>query len=115
VDLTGDQLADAANAMVTMKARFFGRGCDEAKAYVNDDLLVIVMRRCFLQFEEELIKRDREDAVRGVRLAWQAELAPEITSRIEEITGMKVRDYHSQVMTRADVAVEMFLLEAQRG
>ena len=115
MDLTGDQLSQAANAMVTMKARFFGRGCDEAKAYLNDDVLLVVMRNCFLQFEEELIKRDREDVVREVRLAWQSELAPEITGKIEEITGMKVRDYHSQVMTQADAAVEMFLLEPSSG
>jgi uncharacterized protein YbcI len=110
VNLSGQQLADAASAMVTMKAQFFGRGADEAKSYVNDEFLIVVMKGCFLQFENELIARGRDDAVRDLRLTWQAEMAPEIVGRIEEITAMKVLDYHSQVMTKADVALEMFLL-----
>jgi uncharacterized protein YbcI len=115
MNLSGEQLADAASAMVKMKAQFFGRGADEAKSYVNDDFLIVVMRGCFLQFEDELIARGREDVVRDVRLAWQSEMAPEITGSIEQITGMRVVDYHSQVMTKADVALEMFLLAPADG
>jgi uncharacterized protein YbcI len=45
-----------------------------------------------------------------LRLTWQEELDAEITQQIERITGLKVLDYHSQILVRARVIVELFLI-----
>jgi uncharacterized protein YbcI len=113
LDLPGRTLAEVADGVVGLLARFYGRGAEEAKAFLNDDLLVVVMRGTFLEFEHELIARDREDVVREVRLIWQGELAEEITAKVAAITGHQVRDYHSQVLTKADLTIELFLLAAE--
>jgi uncharacterized protein YbcI len=111
VELSGRTLAEVADAIVALLASSFGRGAEEAKAFQNDDLLVVVMRGTFMEFEQELVKRGREDAVRDVRLAWQGEMADEVMGRVASLTGHEVLDYHSQVLTRANVTIELFLLD----
>jgi uncharacterized protein YbcI len=110
IGLSGAVLSETANAVSKLKAEFFGRGPEGCKAYLNDNLLVIVLRGGLLDVEETLIERGRADKVRDLRLTWQEELADEAIQEIEKITGLKVLDYHSQILVRARVIVELFLL-----
>jgi hypothetical protein len=45
-----------------------------------------------------------------LRLTWEEELDAEMTQQVERVTGLKVLDYHSQVLLRARVIVELFLV-----
>lgn len=110
INLTGEVLSEVANAVSKIKADFFGRGPEGGKAYVNDDLLVVVLRGGLLDVEETLIDRGRADKVRDLRVTWQEELEVEMTQQVERITGLKVLDYHSQILVRARVIVELFLI-----
>jgi uncharacterized protein YbcI len=110
IGLSGEVLSETANAVSKIKAEFFGRGPEGGKAYLNDNLLVIVLRGGLLDVEETLIKRGRADKVRDLRVTWQEEVEDKVTQQIEEITGLKVLDYHSQILVRARVIVELFLL-----
>ena len=58
-----------------------------------------------------MLSRGRDDFVRNVRLAWQDEIGEEMMISVERITGMRVTDYHSQVLLKAGLAIEMFTLE----
>jgi uncharacterized protein YbcI len=110
IQLAGEKLAEVANAVSKVKANFYGRGPEGAKAYLNDNLLVVVLRGGFLDVEETLIERGRSDKVRDLRITWEEELEAEMTQEVERVTGLKVSDYHSQVLIRARVIVELFLL-----
>jgi len=110
ISLAGEVLSETANAVSKIKADFFGRGPEGAKAYLNDNLLVVVLRGGLLEVEETLIERGRADKVRDLRITWQEELDGEITQQIERITGLKVLDYHSQILVHAQVIVELFLI-----
>ena len=110
IGLSGEVLSDAVNAVSKIMAEFYGRGPEGGKAYLNDNLLVIVLRGGLLDVEETLIERGRADKVRDLRLTWQEEIEGETTQEIEKITGLKVLDYHSQILVRAGVIVELFLL-----
>jgi uncharacterized protein YbcI len=110
IKLAGEMLSEVANAVSKTKADFFGRGPEGGKAYLNDDLLVVVLRGGLLDVEETLIQRGRADKVRDLRVTWQEELDDEITQQIERITGLKVLDYHSQILVRERVIVELFLI-----
>jgi uncharacterized protein YbcI len=110
VNLTGAMLSEAGNAVSKIKAEFFGRGPEATKAYLNDNLLVVVLNGGLLEVEQTLIERGRPDKVRDLRLTWQEELNDEITQQIERVTGLEVLDYHSQILVRAQVVVELFLL-----
>jgi uncharacterized protein YbcI len=110
IGLSGEVLSETANAVSKIKAEFFGRGPEGGKAYLNDNLLVIVLRGGLLDVEETLIERGRADKVRDLRVTWQEEVEDEMTQQVEKITGLKVLDYHSQILVHAQVIVELFLL-----
>jgi uncharacterized protein YbcI len=110
IHLSGEVLSETANAVSRIKAEFFGKGPEGGKAYLNDNLLVVVLHGGLLDVEETLIKRGRADKVRDLRITWQEEMEDEMTQEIERITGLKVLDYHSQILVRAQVIVELFLL-----
>lgn len=112
VELSGEELSQAAAAVVSLKAEFYGRGPEEAKAFLNDNLLVIVLRGGFLDVEETLIERGRADVVRDLRTTWEAEVTTDITAAIERATGYQVADYHSQVLVATRTVVELFILAA---
>jgi uncharacterized protein YbcI len=111
IELSGRTLAEVADTIVAVLASSYGRGADEAKAFLNDDVLLVVMRGTLMEFEQELIRRGRDDVVRDVRLAWQSEMADELRGKVAALTGYPVRDYHSQVLTKANVTMELFLLD----
>jgi uncharacterized protein YbcI len=71
-----------------------------------------VLRGGLLQVEQFMLGQGREHFVREVRLAWQDEIAQTMIGAVERITGCHVRDYHSQVLLKAELAIEMFALEA---
>jgi hypothetical protein len=62
-----------------------------------------------------MLSRGRDDFVREVRLAWQDEIAEEMMISVERITGLRVTDYHSQVLLKAGLAIEMFTLAPIAG
>jgi uncharacterized protein YbcI len=99
--------------LAAIQARYYGRGPEGGKAYVCDDVLVCVLRGGLLQVEEFMLAQGRETFVREVRLAWRDEIAETMTGAVERITGYRVLDYHSQVLLKAAIAVEMFVLDAE--
>jgi uncharacterized protein YbcI len=62
-----------------------------------------------------MLSRGRDDFVREVRLAWQDEIAEEMMISVERITGLRVTDYHSQVLLKAGLVIEMFTLAPIAG
>jgi uncharacterized protein YbcI len=97
-------------SLAAIQARNYGRGPEGGKAYMCDDVLFCVLRGGLLQVEQFMLAQGREKFVRDVRLAWQDEIAETMMSSVERITGHRVLDYHSQVLLKAELAIEMFVL-----
>jgi uncharacterized protein YbcI len=99
-----------ANAMVTLKKQYYGRGPDAAKAYVEDDYIFVVLEGGLTRSEETLLAHGREDLVRSYRLAFQEAIAESATGAVEELTGRRVIGYHSQIVFDPPRAFEIFVL-----
>jgi uncharacterized protein YbcI len=110
MNLSGEVLDEVTSGLAAIQARHYGRGPEGGKAYVCDDVLVCVLRGGLLQVEQYMLSKGREEFVRDVRLAWQDEIAETMTGAVERITGHRVLDYHSQVLLKAELAIEMFVL-----
>jgi uncharacterized protein YbcI len=108
--LSGRTLDEVTAALAAIHSRTYGRGPEGGKSYLCDDLLVCVLRGGRLPVEDFMLSRGRGDFVRRVRLAWQDEIAEEMMISVERITGMRVTDYHSQVLLKAELAIELFTL-----
>ena len=115
IDVAGGQpggslRAAIANAMVGLKKRYYGRGPEAAKAYLEDDYIFVVLEGGLTRNEETLLAAGKQDLVRQYRLAFQEAVGPTATGAVEELTGRKVVGYHSQVTFEPFRAYEIFAL-----
>ncbi len=105
-------LARISNEMVRAQKEFFGKGPTEAKSYLLDDLLFIVMRGGMTTAEKTMLQFGQHDQVRQFRQLFENEMTERLTGMIEELTGRKVLTYQSQVMFDPDIVVEMFVFDS---
>jgi len=108
----GSLLAQISNAFVTMQKDYWGLGPVQAKSYMMDDLLLVVMRGGMTMAERTMLDFGQEDLVRGFRQTFENEMTQNLQGLIEELTGRKVMTYQSQVLFDPFVVAELFVFEA---
>jgi uncharacterized protein YbcI len=99
-----------ANAMVAIKKRYYGRGPEGARAYVEDDYIFVVLEGGLTRNEETLLEAGKEDLVRNYRLAFQEAITEVAVGAVEELVGRRVIGYHSQIVFDPARAFEIFVL-----
>jgi uncharacterized protein YbcI len=82
-------LARISNEMVRSQKQFFGKGPTEAKSYLLDDLLVIVMRGGLTTAEKTMLEFGQPDQVRQFRQLFENEMTERLTDMIERLTGRR--------------------------
>ena len=105
-------LTRISNEMVRAQKRFFGKGPTDAKSYMLDDLLIIVMRGGLTTAEKTMLKFGQPDQVRQFRQLFENEMTERLTDMVETLTGRKVATYQSQIMFDPDLVVEMFVFDS---
>jgi uncharacterized protein YbcI len=110
----GDMLARLSDEMVRAKKQFFGKGPEQAKSYMLDDILIIVMRGGLTTAEQTMLRFGRPKLVRQYRQLFEDEMTEHLTSLVEQTTGRTVVNYQSQIMFDPDIIVEMFVFEEPR-
>ena len=104
-------LARLSTEMVRAQKEFFGKGPTQAKSYILDDMLIIVMRGGLTTAELTMLEFGQPDLVRQFRQIFENEMTGRLTGMVEELTGRKVATYQSQVMFNPNVVVEMFMFD----
>lgn len=104
-------LSQLSNEMVRAQKKFFGKGPTQAKSYILDDMLIIVMRGGLTTAEQTMLDFGKPDLVREFRQLFENEMTARLTGMVEELTGRKVATYQSQIMFDPDVVVEMFMFD----
>jgi uncharacterized protein YbcI len=107
----GDLLAQISNAFVTMQKEYWGLGPLQAKSYMMDDLLLVVMRGGLTRAERTMLDFGQEDLVRSFRQSFENEMTQNLTGKIEELTGRKVLTYQSQILFEPDIVAELFVFD----
>ena len=110
--------AQVSNAMVGLKKKFYGRGPNAAKTFVNDNYVFCVLDGGLTQNEKTLLDAGEERLVRQYRLRFQEAMTAQTTEAVERITGQRVIGYHSQIVFNPTHGIEIFILEGeptQRG
>jgi uncharacterized protein YbcI len=110
----GDLLARLSDEMVRAKKQFFGKGPEQAKSYLLDDLLIVVMRGGLTTAEQTMLRFGQQNMVRRFRQLFENEMTEVLTGLVEEATGRTVVNYQSQIMFDPDVIVEMFVFDQPR-
>jgi uncharacterized protein YbcI len=106
----GSLRAALANAMVGIKAKYYGKGPVKAKAYLVDRHVFVVMEGGLTASEEVLLAAGKADAVRSFRLTFEEAISEAAIQAVEEIVGREVLGYHSQIVFDPTFALEWFVL-----
>ncbi len=107
--------ADISEAMIKFEKEYMGRGPEETKTYIIDDMVVIRLRRVLTPAEQQLAKAS--DDARGRTLIKQvrAELIekarPILEPIIAEITGKRLKSLHTDISTVTGERIIVFILE----
>ena len=110
----GDARAEIATQIVRLHSEYYGRGPTKAKAYITEDVVVVVLEETFTKAERTLVDRGEIEAIQQIRRRFQQTMGDDFKGIVEQATGRVVRAFLSETNLEADVAVEFFLLGEQR-
>ena len=106
----GDVRTAISDGMVALLKEYYGRGPEQAKTYVTDDLVVCVLRGGFTAVEQTLLEGGHGDDVIRQRMAFQDVMRERFEHVIEEATGQKVIGFMSGNQQDPDMICEVFVL-----
>jgi uncharacterized protein YbcI len=97
--------------MVQLHKEFYGRGPTKAKAYLQDDSIVVLMRGGFTPVEETLLQAGRGESVARQRRDFQEVMRHRFTAMVEEVTGQTVVAFMNSSHQDPDLLCNVFLLK----
>lgn len=109
-DISRESLAAVANELVRLKAQYYGKGPTEAKAFLNDEVLVVALKGGLTTVEKTLLGAGEGALVRQVRLRFQEVMGPNFIDAVQRLTGRQVQSYMSQIVFDPDYCFEFFVL-----
>jgi uncharacterized protein YbcI len=106
----GDVLTAISDGLVTLLKEYYGRGPTQAKSYLQDDLVVCILRGGFTRVEETLLDGGRGAAVIDQRMEFQELMRDRFEAVVEEATGRRVIGFMSGNQQDPDMMCEVFIL-----
>ncbi len=114
-DGDGTLRQDISTAMVGLYKDHYGEGPTRCRTYLHPDLVIVVLGGGYSAAEQTLWEAGKWYEVRQARLLWQDSMQAKFVDVIKELTGREVSAFMSANRQDPDLAVEMFLLEAEHA
>ncbi len=105
-------LSRISNEIVAAQKRYFGRGPTQAKSYIIDDILLVVMRGGLTVAEQSMLEFGEKDMVREFRQPFENRMTGRLIEIVERLTERKVVTYQSQIMFDPHTVVEIFVFDS---
>ena len=107
--------ADISEAIIKFEKEYMGRGPDETKTYVLDDLIVVRLQRVLTPAEQQLAKATDyvscRSLIKQVRTQLLEKARPLLEPIVTDITGRKVTSLHTDISTVTGERIIVFTLE----
>ena len=101
--------------MVRITRDYTGRGPTKARTYINDEVVVCLLRDTLTKGERALVENGEGDSVRALRRKYQDVMRDEAWGSIEEILNRRVVGFMSDNTLEPDLAAEVFVLEPEEA
>jgi uncharacterized protein YbcI len=98
------------DGLVALLKEYYGRGPEQAKTYISDDLVVCVLRGGFTPVEETLRAGGHGEDVIRQRMAFQEVMRERFASVVEDATGRRLVGFMSGNQQTPDMICEVFIL-----
>jgi uncharacterized protein YbcI len=108
----GQLLAAISNRIVAMLREHYGRGPINAKTYVMDDMIIVVLRGSgFIPLEQTIMDSGEPERVLAMREDFQRVTAGRFQQVIEALTGRNVVTFVSRGHVEPDITMEIFFID----
>lgn len=108
--------ADISEALIKFEKEYMGRGPEETRTYIIDDMVVIRLQRVLTPAEQQLAKVSEDTRgrtlIKQVRTELLEKARPLLEPIIEVITAKKVISLHTDISTVTGERVIIFTLES---
>ena len=98
---------------VRLYLRAFGRGPTKARTYIQPDYAVCILRDVFTTGERTLIENGGRAEVEASRKKVSDAIDSEFVALVETETGRQVQTHLTHIKVPANLAVHLFLFDAQ--
>lgn len=102
-----------ANELSKLIADFTGRGASRSRAFINGDLVVLLLKDGATRGERNLIAAGKDEVVRLHHDALRRALAPQLIEAVERITGRRVGEFVSGTSANSEYSVEAFIIDPE--
>src|SRR2546423_10263583 len=83
----GDLRREISRALVELMKETTGRGPGRARTYINENVIVTLLRDTMTKAERTLLDEDKDEAVRDLRRVVQGGVRQEADENVEQNTG----------------------------
>jgi len=112
----GQLEAEISEAIIRFEREYMGRGPEETKTYIIEDMILVRLRGVLTPAEKQLAQAGADTAGRGLIKQVRIELLEKardlLGTIIRDITGEAVRSLHTDISTVTGERVIMFTLDA---
>jgi len=110
----GQLEARISDALIKFEREYMGRGPEEAKSYIIEDLVVVRLRGVLTPAERQLARSDGNEQgrnlIKQVRMELLERGRPLLENIVTDITGQKVRSLHTDISTVTGERIIVFSL-----
>lgn len=111
----GSKAVAISNHVVRTMREYTGRGPTQSRAYINDDVVTVVLHDTLTKGERSLVSDELDALVLTLRAALQGTMRHDLIAGVEDILGRKVEAFLSDHHIDPDIAVEVFILKPRGG
>ncbi|MCF7975603.1 MAG: DUF2294 domain-containing protein [Phycisphaerae bacterium] len=112
----GQVEAEISEAIIKFEKEYMGRGPDEAKTHMIDDMIVIRLQRVLTPAEQQLATSDGDakgrSLIKQVRTELLEKARPLLEAMLWDITGRKIRSMHTDISTATGERIIVFTLDS---
>ena len=111
----GQVEAQISEAIIKFEKEYMGRGPDESKTHIIDDMIVIRLQRVLTPAEQQLAKSNDEangrSLIKQVRRELLEKARPLLAAMVLDITGHTVVSLHTDISTVSGERIIIFTLD----
>lgn len=106
--------SEICEALIKFEREYMGRGPEEARTYIIDDLVIVRLRGVLTPAEKQLVKSEStghgRSLIKQVRMELIEKARPLLETMIYEITGEQVKSLHTDISTTTGERIIVFSL-----
>ncbi|MFH1665523.1 MAG: DUF2294 domain-containing protein [Candidatus Omnitrophota bacterium] len=107
----GQLEARISEAMIKFEKDYMGRGPEEAKTYILEDMVLVRLKGVLTPAEEHLSKSaEGADLIKRTRVQLLEDSRDLLEKLILEITGCPIKSLHTDISTKTGERIVIFIL-----